>query len=182
MLVLLLLLAVLTMTYLPSVSRMLPVYASEVFLLGPTGLGLLMCVGSVVSTLAMIGLISIRGIGQRGRLMVITILLASASMVGFSLTKDLAPAIGMLLLINIFATVYWTLSEAAVMELAPDHLRGRVAALTGGTMGLNPLGSVVFGGIADVRGPQTATFTAGLCLATCVGLIYARFRQLWSFQ
>mgnify|MGYP000927460928 CR=1 FL=1 len=108
MLVLLLLLAVLTMTYLPSVSRMMPVYASKVFSLGPKGLGLLMSVGSVGSTFAMIGLISIRGIGQRGRLMVITILLASASMVGFSLTKDLAPAIGMLLLINIFATIYWS--------------------------------------------------------------------------
>jgi len=182
MLVLLLMTAVVTMTYLPSVNRLMPVYATDVFSLGPTGLGLLMGVGSVGSTFGMIALISIRGIGRRGRLMVVTILLASVSMVGFSLAKDLAPAMGMLLLINIFATIYWTLSEAVVMEISPSHLRGRVASLVGGSMGLTPLGSVVFGGIADVRGPRTATFAGGLVLAASIGLLFARFRQLWSFR
>ena len=161
---------------------MMPVYASEVFAIGPTGLGLLMAVIGVGSTIGTIALASTRELSRRGQVLVVTIMLSCATMVGFSLADGLALAMTLLLLVSAVATVYWSLSEALVMEISPDHLRGRVASLAGASMGLFPLGSVIFGGIAEVRGPQTATFVAGLVMAACVGLLLLKFRQLWSFH
>jgi len=181
-LVLVLMSALLPLTYLPAVNRMLPVYASEVFSLGPMGLGLLMGAIGFGSTLGTIALASMKEIARRGRMLVVTILASTAAMVAFSLADDLALAITMLLLISGIATVFWSLNGAIVMEIAPDRLRGRVSSLAALSMGLFPLGSLVFGGIAQARGPQSATFIAALVMAACVGLLIVRFRDLWSYS
>ena len=141
-LVLVLMTALLPLTFLPAVNRMMPVYASEVFAIGPTGLGLLMAVIGVGSTIGTIALASTREIGRRGRVLVVTIMLSCATMVGFSLADGLASAMTLLLLVSAVATVYWSLSEALVMEISPDHLRGRVASLAGASMGLFPLARI----------------------------------------
>ena len=121
-------------------------------------------------------------ISQRGKTVVVTIMLSSAIMLGISLVDDLMFATTLLVLVSAISTIYWSLSEAIILEVTPDDIRGRVVSLWGIGMGLFPLGSLTFGSIAEHLGPQSATFTAGLVTAACVLLLLTTFRKIWSFH
>lgn len=168
--------------YLPSLNRMMPVYASDVFEIGPTGLGILMAAIGIGCTSGAIVLASIRMIRRRGKTVIVTIVFSGIIMLGFSLSNDLMLATTLLVLVSAISTIYWSLSEAIVLEITPDHIRGRVVSLAGIGMGLFPLGSMAFGSIAEFLGPQSATFVAGLVMTTCVFLLVAIFRGIWSFR
>lgn len=170
------------LVYLPAVNRMLPVYASNVFEIGPTGLGMLMAAIGAGCTVGATVLASIKMISQRGKTVVVTIMLSSAIMLGISLVDDLMFATTLLVLVSAISTIYWSLSEAIILEVTPDDIRGRVVSLWGIGMGLFPLGSMTFGTIAELLGPQSATFTAGLVIAISVLLLLATFRKIWSFH
>ena len=170
------------LVYLPSVNRMMPVYASDVFEIGPTGLGMLMAAIGFGCTVGAVALASIKVISQRGKTVVVTIMFSSAVMLVFSLIDDLMLATTLLALVSAISTIYWSLSEAIILEVTPDDIRGRVVSLSGIGMGLFPLGSLTFGSIAEHLGPQSATFTAGLVTAGCVLLLLTTFRKIWSFH
>lgn len=170
------------LVYLPSVNRMMPVYASDVFEIGPTGLGMLMAAIGFGCTVGATALASIKVISQRGKTVVVTIMLSSVIMLGMSLIDDLLLATTLLVLVSAISTIYWSLSEAIILEVTPDDIRGRVVSLWGIGMGLFPLGSMTFGTVAEFLGPQSATFTAGLVIAICVLLLLTTFRKIWSFH
>ena len=172
----------LPLTYVPSVNRMMPVYASEVYSIGPTGLGLLMGAIGVGSTLGTVVLALLGGVRQRGRVIVLTLGGSAAGMIVFSQMDALPAAIGVLVVLSGTGTLYWSVSGATVQAIVPDDLRGRVSSLSSMSMGLFPVGSLLFGGIAQLRGAQSATATAGLIMAFCVVFAGFKFRDLWNFR
>ena len=168
--------------YVPSVNRMMPVYASEVFGVGPAGLGLLMGSIGVGSTLGTIALAVLGDIGRKGRVITAALVLAGFGMLAFSRLDNLAAGIPVLMLLSGIVTVYWTMSGATVQLVVSDEFRGRVSSLTAMSMGLFPLGSLVFGGIAQAHGAQTATAAAGVTLAVCTVLLSLRLRAVFEYR
>ena len=166
---------------LPFVHGLMPVYASEVFHVGPAGLGLLMAVvgiGSVIGTImiACHRRHTLEGEGHRRR--------SGADYrraVAFSRVSAMPLAVPFLMLLSGSFTTLFTVNSASIQSIVPERLRGRVSSV--GTMiaGLFPLGSLLAGGLAELFGAPTATLAAGAMLLLFSAGLLLKFRQLWSF-
>lgn len=168
--------------YVPSVNRMMPVYAAEVFAVGPAGLGLLMGSIGFGSTVGTITLALLGDIRYKGRLITAALALAGLGMLVFSRLDGLVAGVAVLMLLSSIVTVYWTMGGATLQLVVSDEFRGRVASLATMSMGLFPLGSLIFGGIAQLQGAQTATAAAGVALVVGTVLLSLRFPALRRYR
>ena len=166
----------------PTVHGLMPVYASEVFEVGPAGLGLMMSslgLGAGVGTFV---LASVGEVRYKGRVILGCLAVMTAAALAFSRSPTLAVALPMLVLYNGGFDTFAAVRSATIQAAAPDRLRGRVSALNTMGTGLFTFGSLVLGGVAEVLGAPPATLIAGFVMAACLTAISLRFRQLWSFR
>lgn len=170
------------MMYVPSVNRMMPVYASEVFAVGPTGLGLLMGSLGAGSTLSSISLAVLGNISYKGRVIIGALALTGLGMLVFSRLDHLIEGVLTLILLSGIVSVYWNLGSATLQLVVSDEFRGRVASLATMSMGFFPFGSLIFGGIAQAHGAQTATTAAGIALLFCTIILSLRFSAVFQYR
>jgi MFS family permease len=85
---------------------------------------------------------------------------------------------GLLLIVIGFAFTTWTANSQSILQLtAPDRLRGRVLSLYLFVFaGLQPIGGLLAGLLADVGGTELALVVAGAFGITATGLAVARLR------
>jgi MFS family permease len=166
----------------PFVQGLMPVYAAEVFGVGPTGLGLLLSavgVGSLISTFV---LASIREVEVKGRLVLLSAVIMGVGLVLFSRNSSYALAFPCLIFVSSGMVMFFTTSIATIQTTVRDDLRGRVAGLYMVTWGLFPFGSLAAGSLADRYSAPTATLVAAGALAIVFVLLALRFRVVWRFH
>ncbi|MBL0388487.1 MFS transporter [Tumebacillus sp. ITR2] len=175
----LLLLAVVPMVFGFPYSSLMPLFARDLFALGPDGFGALLS-ASAVGALA--GSLWLTMGGERkhpGRWLILSLLGFGLSLGLFMLVEDVWTAAGMMFFVGLTSQTYRTMSRITVQTQVPDHLRGRVMSLVLMDRGFIPLGALLIGVMAE----QTTTLTAGLMMgAGCIAvtlLILAVRRQLW---
>ena len=173
---------VLTLLFMPFVHGLMPVYASEVFNVGPAGLGILMSTMGVGATLGTIVMASVGDVRYKGRVLVFSFALAIAAMVAFSRSTSVASSIPSLIVLSIALSTFFILRIAAVQAVVPDNLRGRVMSLEAMTGGLFPLGALLSGGLALLLGAPAATLMAGGLMTVVTVVVLLRFRSVWSFK
>lgn len=160
---------------------MLPVFAKDVFVIGPEGLGLLMtasATGAVAGAMAVSGLGAVRG---KGLVMMGGIIGFGLLVVAFGITPW--PVLGAVLLFLAGAAfqVYGTTNAALMMLTVPAEYRGRVLGLYQMDRGFIPVGSFVAGALAEIAGaPTTVALMGGLLtlLAILILGLSPRVRQL----
>jgi hypothetical protein len=77
---------------------------------------------------------------------------------------------------------YQTMNHTIIQTITPDDYRGRVMGLQMMDHGLTPLGTLIFGGVAEVYGVSTAMMAAGLCGLVTVLFILARFPAIRTYR
>ncbi len=156
---------------------MLPVFARDVFQLGPKGYsGLLACtgVGAVIGALVVAALGNFQ---QKGKVALALQVFFGAMMILFSLSSALWLSLCALFLAGIALVAVFALITSLVQLKAPEAMRGRVVsiymmAFRGGT----PLGSLTTGFLASQASP--AWVLAGNGLMMClVGGTFLMLRQ-----
>jgi MFS family permease len=163
----------------PFVTGLMPVYASEVYDVGPAGLGLLTSALGAGATLGIIVLASFGTIRNQLRVVIVTLALAGGAMAGFSLSPSILVSLPLLMLMSAAASISMTLGGAAVQSLTPASMRGRVSGIHEMTVGLFPLGTLTSGVLAQLLGAPTATIVAaGAMLVTLMALAFV-FRGIW---
>ena len=165
----------------PFIHGLMPVYASEVFGMGPAGLGLMMSaigVGAVVGTIILASMGNVR---NKGRVLLLALTLQIAAMVLFSRSPTVAPAIPVLMVLAGAMSVYFHVGIAMIQEVVPDNLRGRVSSLSLMAFGVLPLGSLLAGGLAQVLSAPSATLISGTALAVLLVALSPRFMSVWNF-
>ena len=163
----------------PFVTGLLPVYASEVYDVGPAGLGLLTSALGAGATLGIIILASFGAIGNQLRVVIVTLALAGGAMAGFSFSPSILVSLPLLMLMSAAASTSMTLGGAAIQSLTPATMRGRVSGIHEMTLGLFPLGTLTSGVLAQIMGAPSATIiAAGAMLATLTALAFS-FRGIW---
>lgn len=165
----------------PFVHGLMPVYAAEVFDVGPTGLGLMMAAIGVGSTVGTIVLASFGNIKHRGRLVLGSIVLMGVTMAVFSLSAIVVPAFINLMLLGGGMMVFFSTSSATIQSIVRDEFRGRVSGLYMITWGMFLAGSLLAGTLASRLDAPRATLIGAAILATVFGLLMLRFSYLWSF-
>ena len=171
-----LLLSVATMALAMPVRFILPIFAKDVFLVGPGGLGSMM---TAIGVGASVGALIIAFLGKVARL---GFALAAGGMVsgsvllGFAAMAYLAPvylaALGFMVLLGLIQSVRMTLNSSLVMEYTDQEYRGRVMSLNILAFALMPAGVLPITLIADRIGAPLALGIMATLFILVTGAIF----------
>jgi MFS family permease len=166
----------------PLISGLMPVFASEVFEVGPAGLGLLVSALGAGGTLGAFALASVGDVQRKGRILILTLATGIAATLAFSQSPSFMLSLPILALLGGSLMTFFAVKTAAVQSIVPDSLRGRVAASAGMGLAVFPIGSLLSGGLATVLGAPIATLIAALMTAALLAVLLLKFRQLWDLR
>jgi MFS family permease len=161
-------------------NQLLPIFARDILLAGPEGLGTMMTVMGIGSVLGSILIVMLPPRRQSAYLFVSLIGL-SLLLVAFAVSTSLTLSIAIMALIGVAQSIYLATNNTLVQLSVPDALQGRVMSVYMTTWGLMPLGSLPQGILADWFGAPAVLVGVGLlsCLIV-VGMVLRnpRLRQL----
>jgi MFS family permease len=161
---------------------LLPVIAKDVLHVDSSGLGILYSaqgVGAVTGTLTLATLGSTRrtGLLLSGATISLTLAIAIYSQVTVYLL-----ALPILAMASGSFMTYMALNQTLIQTITPDEFRGRVMGLYLMNRGTAPLGSFVFGTIAEVWGVKLAMEIAGFSGLALVLLILVLFPTIPRYR
>ncbi|MGH2460844.1 MAG: MFS transporter [Chloroflexota bacterium] len=143
-------------------SILMPVMAQDVLGLGANGYGAMMAATGVGAILGSLTIARYGSTLPRGRLLIAAELGFSGAVIGFSLSRSFAVAAVLLICLGFCMIAYMTNANTAIQLIVPNELRGRVMSIwTLVSFGLMPIGSLVFGAIAQVWGAPLALGLGG---------------------
>jgi MFS family permease len=145
---------------------LLVVFAEDVWDVGSSGLGILQAVAGVGGILGSV-YVAWRGDTRRKvRTMIASLLAFGGTLFLFAISPWFLLALPLVLVSDVFASVFSTVNGTAIQLLVPDAVRGRVMALMMMTFGLTPLGTLPVSAVAQAWGAPAAV--AGSAVATVV--------------
>ncbi|MCR9096892.1 MAG: MFS transporter [bacterium] len=151
--------------------QVLPVFARDVWVVGPWGLGML---SFAVGVGAMVGSMYIATRDQRKPrlpMMMVSVIVFCLLIAAFALSPSIWPAVVLAFLGNIGASVFRTLNNVSIQLVIPDEVRGRVSSFLMMSVSLPLLGGLPVTRVASAYGAPTAV--AGACvLALVLALLF----------
>ena len=166
----------------PFVFGLIPVYAAEVFDVGPRGLGVLMSASGIGMILGTIVVASLGDVRAKGKLIIGSVVMAAIGMAVFSRITWFLGGFGMLIVLSLFMPLVYTTVQAAIQSIIPDHLRGRISGFAMVTWGALPMGSLVAGALAQTLGVQMATLIGAALLGVMLTAQTLTFRFMWRLE
>jgi MFS family permease len=156
-------------------SVFLPIFASDILHRGAKGFGLLMSaagVGAVLGALYFAGRTSYKGLA---RWIAGTALTTGTGLIIFSQSHVFWFSAAVLLFVGFAATVQMAATNTIVQSRVPDELRGRVMAVYATMfMGVQPVGSLIAGGVAKHIGAPSTLAVFGVLVL--IGSLVFLFR------
>ena len=155
-------------------TALLPVYAREILLVGPWGLGILRSAPAVGALLMSLYLANNPIRHKMGRTMFVAVIVFGAATMGFAVSTSLALSLGMLIILGAADVVSVVIRQSLVQMRTPDAMRGRVSAVNYLFVGTsNQLGEFESGVTAAWFGVVPAVLVGGLG-TILVSLIWMR--------
>jgi predicted MFS family arabinose efflux permease len=158
--------------------QMLPVIARDVLHLGPRGLGVLMAASGVGGLLGALTTATMSTRANKGRLTVVIGLVYGVVLAAFALTPVAVPAGAILLVSTFLGTMFYSLNQIMVQTYVREDMRGRVLGALALTVGLQPVGSLFVGELAQRIGAPYALAGCTLASSLLVGVIALRYRAM----
>jgi len=166
----------------PFVHGLMPVYAAEVFEVGPQGLGLLLSAAGLGSLIGTVILASCTQITRPGKILFVLLGFLGVMMATLAITNIYSVAMIVIMLLSGSMMSYFSISGATVQGIIPDQYRGRVTGIYMMAWGLMPLGSLLAGSIANVVGPQLSTLIgSSLIFVSLIAATYC-FKGVWKYR
>jgi MFS family permease len=155
-------------------SVFLPVFAKDILHRGAQGFGLLMSaggIGAVAGALQFAARTSYKGMA---RWIAITAIVMSVGLIIFSQSHVFWFSAMMLFCVGFAATSQMAATNTTIQNRVPDELRGRVMAVYATMfMGIQPIGSLVAGGVAKrIGAPPTLTIFGVIVLVASLVFTY----------
>jgi MFS family permease len=166
-----------------SATTLLPIFAKDIFMVGPQGLGFLYAapaIGSIVAGLIMASLGNIR---NQGKIILAAVTLYGAATAFFGLTNSFYLAIILLSLVGVGDMISTVLRNTLRNMLTPDHIRGRMLAVNtlfiqGGPM----IGETEAGAVAHLFGAPFAVFSGGVATVFATIFIWWKVPELRNYH
>ena len=160
-------------------TALLPVYARDILMVGPLGLGFLRSAPAVGAVL--VGLIlAHRSLGRHtGRTMFVAVAVFGIATITFGLSRNMFLSLGALFLLGASDMVSVFVRQNLVQRKTPDAMRGRVNAVNFLFIGAsNELGEMESGATAAWLGSIEAVVVGGIGTLVVMGLWFWWFPQL----
>ncbi len=159
---------------------LLVVFTEQVWNVGSEGLGVLYAVSGFGGFLGSMYVAQRHETRGRLRTMLTSLVGFAAFLFGFALSPWFYLAIPLVLVANVFSSVFGTLNNAAIQVLIPDRVRGRISSFLMMSFGLTPLGTLPMAAVAERYGAPTAVATASVLVLVVGVLFYAMSPALRS--
>jgi len=163
---------------------LLPIFAKDIFHVGPAGFGLLASAPAVGGMIAVLILLLVGEVRRKGLLVLWAFLLFSLCLGFFALSDNFL--VGLLLLgaLGLTNSLQAVMRQTAFHLLTPDHLRGRAFAVFNMfSQGANSVGAMEVGFAAALLGAPGALLLGsaiGLILTLTFWVAWPRLRQFRS--
>lgn len=150
---------------------LLPIYAKEILLVGPTGLGVLKAAMPVGAVLCTFVLAHRRPLQKAGRALLWSVTIFGLATIGFGLSTGFWLSFLMLFICGASDNVSVVVRQTLVQLLTPDEKRGRVSAVNNLFIGTsNELGDVESTAVAHLFGPMMRnTLATGAVISAVSG-------------
>jgi len=173
----LLLVATVPVVFMMPYMTLLPVFAEDVWDVGPTGLGMLQAMGGVGGLAGGLIVANMDQHPRKGRVMFWSSMATGVFVIGFALSPVFAVALPMLLIVGLASMIFTTVNNTVVTSIIPDHVRGRVMSVVMMSFGLMPLGAVPASIAAEYVGVEAVVAVGGALMIASVAAFYAVYPQ-----
>ncbi|MGH9905753.1 MAG: MFS transporter [Pyrinomonadaceae bacterium] len=170
-------------TFFASATALLPIFAQEILLVGPRGLGFLVAAPAVGSVLTALVMARVGSFKQPGKLVISSVAVFGLATIGFGLSRVFWFSLVMLAITGAADTVSTVLRQTIRQLATPHELRGRMTSINMiFFMGGPQLGEVEAGLVASLIGAPLAVVTggAGSLLAAIVAVF--KGKPLMSYE
>ena len=161
-------------TFFGSPRALFPYYADRVFAVGPQGLGLLFASPGVGSLIAALSSGWTKRVRRQGVAVLLAVFAWGLAIAAFGLMTDglFVPALACIAMAEGADTVSAIFRSTILVTVVPDHLRGRLVAISSMFFLGGPyLGQVESGIVADVVSPEFSVVSGGIAtIASVVGI------------
>ncbi len=149
-----------------SYTTLMPIFAEDIWHVGPRGLGALLSANGVGALLGSVTLAFFSHAERRDRLVKLGATGFAVSMIAFSFCPNVYAAMGVLLISGWFMVSFYATTNILVQGEVEDQLRGRIMGLyTLSFIGLIPIGAFLAGWVAVRIGASlTILLGASICL------------------
>jgi MFS family permease len=164
-------------------AALLPIYASDILDVGPTGLGVLtasMSAGAYASSLMMMFRPAVR---RTGRVLVYCVVAYGLLTVAFGLSREFVLSVVLYGLIGSVDMVSIVMRQQIIQMATPNELRGRVSAVYQVFLGAsNQGGAMESGFVAAATSATFAVVSGGFAAAAIAGFIGWRMPKLFHYE
>lgn len=157
-------------------TALLPIFAKDVLMVGPTGLGWLRAAPALGAMLAALAQTRLPPWERPGRVLLIAVVGYGLATIGLGLSRDFLLSVGCLFLTGIFDSVSIVIRLTLEQVITPDELRGRVAAIKSVFVGFsNEFGAFESGATAALFGPVASVVGGGIGVL----IVVAGIQRIW---
>jgi MFS family permease len=151
---------------------LLPVFATDILKVGPSGLGLLAAAPSAGALISMLWATRRPPTQNAGKLLLTVVAGFGISMIVFALSTNFVLSMIALAASGLFDGFSMVVRETSMRLLSPDHLRGRIAAVNWAFIGSsNEIGAFESGVAASLVGAVPAVWIGGVVTLIVVGVM-----------
>jgi MFS family permease len=150
---------------------LLVIFARDVWQTGSSGLGILNAAAGIGAVAGSFYVASRAGDAGRLRLMMVSVVAFGTLLAGFAGSPWFLPAVGLIFVANIFASIFGTLNNTAIQLLIPDSVRGRISSFLMMSFSLPLLGTLPVAAAAQRLGAPMAVGIASI-LAVLAALAF----------
>jgi MFS family permease len=144
-------------------TALMPIFAKDILRVGPSGLGWLLAAPSVGATLTTLVQTRLPIWRRPGWVLLISVAGFGAATLGFGLSRSFPLSLGLLFLTGAFDSLSVVIRRTLEQVLAPDRIRGRVAAVHQVFLGISDeLGEFESGATAALLGAIGSVLLGGL--------------------
>jgi len=159
---------------------LLVIFTEDVWAVGASGLGLLYTISGIGGLLGSIYVAQLNERRGRLRTMIVTLVGFSSFLFAFALSPWFLLALPLVLIANVFSSVFGTLNNTAIQVLIPDSVRGRVSSFMMMSFGITPLGTLPMAAVAERYGAPTAVAIAAILVLVVTVAFYVGSASLRS--
>lgn len=136
--------------------QLAPVFVRDIFGAGETALGWLYTAAGAGAVLGALLLVVLSGVRRRAPIYLVALLVAFLAVIGFAWSPSLLIASAFVLVAGLGLQVSEASAQTAILVDTPEAVRGRVMSIWSLLWGLQPLGTLVAGVVADITNPPLA--------------------------
>jgi MFS family permease len=165
-----------------SVRALLPIYARDILMVGPEGLGILYAASAAGALLGATGFSLVGQVRRAGAGILVGVSIYAVSIAWFAKSQLFWLSVLLLVASGVGDTISAVLRAAINQLNTPDELRGRMASISSIFTNSGPqLGQFQVGALAAIVGAELSAMTGGLVILLIVAVVAAGFPNIRKY-